>query len=170
MSTSRQVIPSNSLFGGIDDFFTSPFTHHPAVPFLTDIERDPDMILRRSSPCYEVHENDKQFQLTVDVPGVKMTDMHITLEDDRVLHITGGREVHKTEPDGSFTTSQSKFEKTFVMDDSVNTSKVTANLQDGVLMITAPKSVAKTKTKKILITQGTPTLRVGGGKNPQGSK
>eukprot|EP01083_Nonionella_stella_P025291 69663_1 len=156
MST-RQLglsLPTPSLFGGFDDFFSTPFTHHPAVPFLTDIQRDPDMILRRSSPCYEVHENEKQFQLAIDVPGVKMKDINISLEEDRVLRIRGGREIHKTEKDGTVTASQSKFEKSFVMDDSVDPEKVTAHLQDGVLTITAPKSVAKMKTKQIVITEG----------------
>jgi HSP20 family protein len=167
MSLSRHVGSTfPSLLGGFDDFFSTPFTHQPAVPFLTDIQRDPDMVLRRSSPCYEVHENDKQFQLTIDVPGVKMSDMNISLEDDRVLHISGGREVHKTEDDGTVTKSQSKFEKIFRMDDSVDTAKVTANLQNGVLTITAPKLVEKLKTKKILITEG----KGNQSGNPQGSK
>lgn len=138
----------------MDEFF------HPesrpdftAVPFLTKIERDPDMILRLSSPCYEVTENEKQFQLAIDVPGVKMEDITVEfLDHDHVLRISGGRKVHQEGNDGTVVESESKFVKRFAMDQSVDATKVTANLQDGVLTINAPKD-AKPKTTRIAITE-----------------
>lgn len=160
----------HSIFGGFGDDLLSEMQHFPhpdftAVPFLTNITRDPDMVLRRSSPCYEITENEKQFQLALDVPGVKMKDMTIDFNDkDRVLHISGGRKVRQEDQSGNVKESESKFEKRFVMDKSVDISKVTAKLQDGVLTITAPKNVEllKPETIKIAITEG--------GENPQDSK
>ena len=116
----RNMFPSNSIFGGFGDDLLSEIHHlpHPdftAVPFLTNINRDPDMILRRSSPCYEITENAKQFQLAIDVPGVKMKDVNVDFNDkDRVLHISGGRKVHKTEEDETvLIDSETIFEKSF---------------------------------------------------------
>jgi Molecular chaperone (small heat shock protein) len=172
MSLSRRLgFPTNSLFSGFDDFFSPPSFSQDfaAVPFLTDVRRDPDMVLRRSSPCYEVTENDKQYQLAIDVPGVKLKDIEIELEQDRVLRISGGRKVHKTDDDGTVSTSESKFEKRFVMDQSIDTSKVSANLQDGVLTITAPKNIEHSKVHKIAITEG-PSPMITEGDNPQTSK
>ena len=62
--SSRNMIPSSSILGGFADELFHPESHHldrpdiTAIPFLTKIERDPDMILRRSSTCYEITEND----------------------------------------------------------------------------------------------------------------
>ena len=119
------------------------------------------MILRRSSPCYEITENDKQFQLAIDVPGVKLSDIYIEIEQNHCLHISGGRQVKKTDKDGNISTSESKFEKRFVIDENVDTSKTTATLQDGVLTVTAPKVIKEAMVHKIPIT--------GAEENPQGS-
>jgi HSP20 family protein len=167
MSLSKYIFPSSSVFSGFDDFFSTPFTRDfEAVPFLSNVVRDPNMVLCKSSPCYEVTENDKQFQLSVDVPGVKAEDVNIEMQDGgRVLSITGGRKVHKTEEDGTKTTSESRFEKRFVLDQSVDTAKITANLQDGVLTVTAPKNLEFQKTYKVPITQGA-SMQI---ENPQDS-
>ena len=154
MSLSKRAFPSPSIFDGFDDFFSTPVFPHVPVPFLTDIDRDPDMVLRHSSPCYEITENDKQYQLAVDVPGVKRDDINIELEQDRMLRISGGRKVHTTQKDGSTKTSESKFQKRFVMDESIDKEHVSANLEDGVLTITAPKRIDHKKVQKIAITEG----------------
>ncbi len=91
--------------------------------------------MRHSSPRYEVTENEKQFRLAVDVPGVKEDNMKIELENDgRVLHLFGGRK-EKTET--SF--KEFKFDKRFTLGKNLDTSKLTAHLSDGVLVLTAPK-------------------------------
>jgi len=159
-----------SIFsGGFDDFFSpTSISEFAAVPFLTNQNRSPDMVLRRCSPHYEVIESDDQYQLAVDVPGVKLNDINIELEHDRVLRISGGKKVHKTDEDGTvILVSESKFEKRFVLDHNIDTGKVTANLQDGVLTITAPKDVERKLIQKIAITEGAATYKV---ENPQDSK
>jgi HSP20 family molecular chaperone IbpA len=147
-----------------DDFFgPSPWARDPFFndPFFTDIvpmsvlnnEHDPLMVLRRSSPGYEIHEDDNKFQLSIDVPGVKAADMKVDLEKDgRVLHLSGGRKVEK---EGSVT--ETRFDKRFLIAENVDTSKIAANLADGVLVVTAPKKVIEEeKTTTIAITEGPP--------------
>ena len=115
------------------------------------------MVLRRSSPCYEVTEDDTQFQLAMDVPGVKAQDIDISLENGgRVLRVTGGRKIRQTLADGSITSSESKFEKSFTMDRSVDTERISANLSDGVLVISAPKDPQSNESRKIHIVEGPP--------------
>ena len=65
------------------------------------------------------------------------------------MHITGGR---KTEKEG--VVSETKFEKRFTIGNNVETEKLTANLADGVLVLTAPKIEKKEKpVKHIMITE-----------------
>lgn len=139
-----------SIFGrGLDDddFFTDP-TFFRGPPTLTNFKAD---TMLHSSPKYEVTQNDKQFRLAVDVPGVKPDQMKIELENDgRVLHMSGGR---KAKTDTSY--EEYKFDKRFTLGKNVDTSKITAHLADGVLVLTAPKVEKLPPTKhEIAIVQG----------------
>ncbi len=160
MSLTRSLFnPHHSIFSGFDDVFAAPFfSDVPATPFLNRIEREPDMILRRSSPCYEVTENADGFQLNIDVPGVKGKDITAEVEQDgRVLHIKGGRKIKKTGSDGSTEVSESRFEKKFALDQSVDPSKITANLSDGVLTIVAPKRKEEEKVVQTIAISESPS-------------
>lgn len=146
----------NPLFSGFDDFFSptpffarDPFLEH--MPVIPGLLRDDDMQLMRSSPGYEINETKDKYSIAVDVPGVRAEDMNIQLENEgRVLHISGGRKVEK-----EGTVRETKFEKRFTIGDNVDKEKMTANLNDGVLVLTAPKIEKKeVPTRKIMITQG----------------
>lgn len=138
---------NHSPFGGFDDDF---FSGSPVfgIPTLTAFKNDN---LLHSSPHYEVSENSKQFRLAVDVPGVKAEDIKVDLEHHgRVLHMTGHRKVEK---DNSF--EEYKFEKRFTLGRDIETEKITANLSDGVLVLTAPKKEKEEpKSTTVPITQG----------------
>jgi HSP20 family protein len=147
----------NPLFGrGFDDFFapTPFFVRDPVfdlMPVLPNLLRDDDATLLRSSPGYEITEHEGKYQIAVDVPGVKASDMTVKLENDgRVVHISGGRKVTKGD-----TVSETKFEKRFTIGDNIDKTKITANLADGVLMLTAPKVEKKEPVvHTIAITEG----------------
>jgi HSP20 family protein len=142
-----------------DDFFgPSPWVRDPfftdIVPMsVLDIEREPFMVLRRSSPGYEIHEDDNKLQLSIDVPGVKAEDMKVNLEHDgRLLHLSGGRKIEK---EGSVT--ETRFDKRFTLAENLDISQITANLADGVLVVSAPKKqIEEEKTTTIPITEGPP--------------
>lgn len=86
-----------------------------------------------ASPRYELVDNDEKFQLSVDVPGVKMEDIDVSLEDG-FLTVTGQR---KSSDDTS--RFASKFSQTFSLDSTVDVEKFSATLNDGVLVVMAPK-------------------------------
>jgi len=148
--------PRNPFFGGFDELFApAPFMRDPffdvPMPVIPKLLRDDDATLFRSSPGYEINESGGKYEIAVDVPGVKANDMKVDLEHDgRVLHISGGRKVEK---DGVVT--ETKFEKRFTIGDNVDTDKLTANLADGVLVLTAPKIEKKENAARtIAITEG----------------
>jgi len=128
-------------FGGFDNEFfnTEPFTN----------------TLTTHSPRYEVTQNDKQFRLAVDVPGVKPDHLTIELEQNgQVLHLSGDRKTTK-KTDTSFEESEFKFDKRFTLGKNLDTTKITAHLADGVLTLTAPKlDKLPPTTSSITITEG----------------
>lgn len=137
----------NTIFGGFDDEdFFNDRTFIPPTTTLTNF----------SSPRYDVTENEKQFQLSVDVPGVKPENVKIELEHDgRVLHISGERK-DKTKTDTSTSYEEYTFDKRFTIGKkNLDTTKFTAHLADGVLTLTAPKvEKLPPATNTIAITAG----------------
>jgi HSP20 family protein len=141
---------------GINEFF-SPSSHYfrrdpfsDLMPVIRNMDRDfNDMVLRHSSPGYEINESDEKYEISIDLPGVKASEMTAQLEDGgRVLHISGGRKIVKKGK-----TSETKFEKRFTLGNNVDTSKLSAHLSNGVLTVSAPKVKAPEPTR-IAITEG----------------
>ena len=108
-----------------------------------------------SSPRYDINDDDSMFQVTMDVPGVLLSDIDVAVEEAsdglQVLKIRGQREIgnQKEEP------RVVKFSKSFALDPTVDSEKVSAQLNNGVLVVSAPKVVVDTeeKTKKIPVVQ-----------------
>jgi HSP20 family protein len=125
----------NSVFAGFDDDFFAPLApsaFHGVPPTLTRFKDD---TMRHFSPRYEVTENEKQFRLAIEVPGVKEDNMKVELENDgHFLHLSF---IKKEKTDTTFT--EFKFDKRFSLGKNLDTSKLTAHLSDGVLVLTAPK-------------------------------
>jgi HSP20 family molecular chaperone IbpA len=93
-----------------------------------------------NAPRYQVVDNDEIFSVEIDVPGVKAEDLKINLEEDgKMLTLSGSRE--KTEDGYSYS---SEFSESFYIDPAViDTEHFSANLQNGVLVVSAPKDLKK---------------------------
>ena len=90
---------------------------------------------QRSSPRYEIIDNDQAFQVAIDVPGVKVSDINVKIEEDgQVLSITGVRKTSKFE---------TKFSQSFSLDPQVDIEKFSAVFENGVLTVSAPKDFKK---------------------------
>lgn len=122
------------------------------MPVLGDtIVREPTATIRRSSPAYEINETDNTYQIFIQAPGVKASDIDAQLEDNgRTLHVTGAR----TETIAG-TVSTTSFDQRFTIGDRVDASNLTADLTNGVLTVTAPKTKKRQPTpQKIDVSQG----------------
>jgi HSP20 family protein len=100
-----------------------------------------------STPRYQVNDTDESFQVSLDVPGVKQSDIDISVEEN-ILTIKGERNVGIGD-----VTRKTTFSKSFTLDSTVETDGITAKLNNGVLLVTAPKSVPVPNVKKIAVMQ-----------------
>jgi HSP20 family protein len=123
------------------------------MPVIPNLIRKNDMILQASSPGYEMFETDGKLMICMDVPGIKLADVSVQVEDDgKVLHIAGKRQ-GPTANNGA-TMHTMKFSKRFTIGNRVDVDRMTANLSDGVLSITAPvKEKTSIPDHAILITE-----------------
>lgn len=150
-STNRNVSlkqqKRKSLFQEIDEFFDDMMRPPADIfdrPFgrLMPVASKPlfsDMLngleLRRASPRYEIMEGEDDWKIAVDVPGLRSEDVKVEFNaGSNTLRLSGGR---KTEEEGS--KYESHFEKHFRLGNNVMAEGVTANVADGVLVVTLPK-------------------------------
>ena len=91
----------------------------------------------RSRQFYEIVDDKEKFQVAVDVPGVKMEDIDVSLKDGYIT-ISGERVVTSEN-----SKSASKFSHTFSVDPAVDVEHFTATLNNGVLVVSAPKDLKK---------------------------
>jgi len=152
----RQMRRRRRSFSPFDDFFDSPMLMRPSTPFLTS-RADlmlPDLApARRRTYRYNIAEDEDKFTLTVDLPGIKASDMKVSLEQDgRVLRLSGVQ----TTKNGDMS-YESKFDKAFVLDKSVDVEAINAKLAEGVMTIEAPKKPKEEpKTVEIPILEEAP--------------
>lgn len=108
--------------------------------------------ITQTSPRYEVTDDDEKFQLAIDVPGMTSKDITISIEGDgKFLAVKGTRE--SASDTYRFT---SKFSQCFSIDPSVEIDKFSANLENGVLVVSAPKDLKKIeeRVRTIPISEG----------------
>jgi HSP20 family protein len=103
-------------------------------------------------PSFDVKENPDAYVFVADMPGIRKENLDIQLAGNR-LTISGRRE-----PDGTYNEGQiysqersfGTFTRTFSLPEEAESAKVTAELRDGVLHLTVPKS-PEVRPKKISI-------------------
>ncbi|MFC4271401.1 Hsp20 family protein [Sneathiella chungangensis] len=106
------------------------------------------------SPTAEAGSTENDYDISMELPGVKEKDIEISL-DDNVLTIKGEKHSEKEKKGKTFYFSErayGSFERTFRLPANVDSNKIEADFEDGVLRIKMPKSKEiSTSTKKIAI-------------------
>ena len=92
------------------------------------------------APRIDLVEAEKEYRLTADLPGVKKDDVQITLNDN-VLTIQGERKLEREKKNENYHVTErahGKFSRSITLQ-NVNTKKIDAKFDNGVLTISLPK-------------------------------
>ena len=92
-------------------------------------------------PAVDVAENDDQYTITVDLPGVNPQDIDVTLEGD-VLSIRGERREDHNQDSGTIRRAErirGTFFRRFTLPETADPENVAARSNNGILQITIPK-------------------------------
>lgn len=106
------------------------------------------------APAFEVKENKDSFVFKADLPGVKESDLDVTIAGNR-LTLAGKREAEKEEKEETYYAyerSYGSFSRTFTLPDQVDTAHVKAELKGGELTVVVPKTAAATAQKVPVVT------------------
>ncbi|HEX2881841.1 MAG TPA: Hsp20/alpha crystallin family protein, partial [Polyangiaceae bacterium] len=93
-------------------------------------------------------EKPEAFVLKADLPGVKTDDLDVQANGNRIT-VSGKREEEKEEKGATeyrMERSYGSFSRSFALPEAIDSSKVNAELKDGVLTLTVPKKVVQPAT------------------------
>ena len=102
------------------------------------------------TPPVNICETQDGYVLQAEMPGVNKEGLEITLEGNEIA-ILGHRRVEHPVGQTLFQESyQTDFRRVFELDPAIDTSKISARMDQGVLTLTLPKS-EKVKPRKITV-------------------
>jgi HSP20 family protein len=108
------------------------------------------------TPHVDACETEKGYELELALPGVKPEDINIDFQEGR-LTITGERKLEKKEEGRRYhmlETQYGSFSRTFYLPDKVNPDKITAQFDNGLLLVNVPKDEHKTMKRQINVSAG----------------
>lgn len=108
-----------------------------------------------SVPAVNIAENKDHYLVSLAVPGMKKEDFKIDM-DGNMLTISSEKEETREEKEAKFTRKEynySSFSRSFTIPDDVNSEKIEARYEDGVLKMTLPRKeeAKKLAAKKISV-------------------
>lgn len=93
------------------------------------------------TPSADIIENDEQFRLVMDIPGLNKEEITVSLKNG-VLTISGERTMDAVE--GETVKRRERpmgaFSRSFAIPEDANTAEIKASFKNGVLTVTLPKS------------------------------
>lgn len=112
-------------------------------------------------PACDLKETDTHYLVSFDLPGVNKNDIQISVQNN-LITVSGERKEEKAREEARGLGRElyyGSFQRSFALPSSVESEKVEAHYQDGVLYITAPK-VESAKSRLIKVAEGKPKLVV----------
>ena len=105
-------------------------------------------------PLVNIFETEEQYVVEADLPGVTKEGLEITVEDNQMT-IVGRRGDFHQEPNAKVLYRETRpgdFRRMFELDPAIDTAKINAKMQQGVLTLTLAKA-EKVKPRKIAVTE-----------------
>jgi len=157
------LIPS--FFGGrrsnvFDPFSLDVWDPFKDFPFPNSLSSSSELS-RQNSAFVSTHvdwkETPEAHVFKADIPGLKKEEVKVEVEDDRVLQISGERNVEKEDKDDRWhrvERSSGKFMRRFRLPENAKMNEVKASMENGVLTVTVPKEEVKKADVKAIEISG----------------
>jgi len=109
------------------------------------------------APASEASTNDNAYVISIELPGVDEKDIELSVENG-VITVKGEKKTSREEKGETWYFSERQFgafSRSFRVPPDADEAKVAADLKDGVLTITVPKSAPEPEVaKKVKIKKG----------------
>ncbi len=124
----------------IDEFF-----HHWDLAIPSDITGE-------WIPAFDIMENEKEYVVEAELPGIDVKDLEVTISDG-LLTVKGEKKREREHKDENFyrvERSFGSFHRSFRIPDKIQTDKIDATYKNGILRLTLPKAEVP-EVKKIKV-------------------
>ena len=102
------------------------------------------------SPKYDVIENEKDYVILMEVPGIDKKDLKIEIDQDALIIGSDNKDNKSVTYYEEF--CDISFTKSFYLPEDVESSKINAELKNGILEVKIPRNMpVKVRPKKITI-------------------
>jgi len=102
-------------------------------------------------PYADIAETENEYTVTAELPGIPKENIEVKVTDGNTVEITGHKTEEKKESHGQFIRqerSSSDFYRSFVLSEDIDTEKVEAKVENGVLTLRLPKKTPEGKRVK----------------------
>ncbi|WP_158278649.1 Hsp20/alpha crystallin family protein [Rhodohalobacter mucosus] len=121
------------------------------VPFSWTREKG-GRALSAWSPNADMTEDEKEYMIRMDIPGMKKDDINVNFQDGRIT-ISGERKEEEKEEKKDFVRQEryyGSFYRSFTLPENVKEDEIEARFKNGVLELVIPKAeVVKPKSIKV---------------------
>jgi HSP20 family protein len=117
--------------------------------------QDESLATSSFAPAVDVYEDEHSVTLKIEVPGIDEKDIDVRLENN-TLTVHGERKIENEEKEENYRRVErhyGSFTRTFTLPTTVDSEKVSASYDKGVLKIALPKK-AEAKPKQIKVSVG----------------
>lgn len=105
------------------------------------------------APRLDVRETDNEFRISVELPGVSEDEVEVNVDDDLLTIRAEKKEEREVEKADQHITERrfGVFQRTLRLPDAVDPNEVKADLENGVLQITIPKSQSQGRSRRVQV-------------------
>jgi HSP20 family protein len=140
--------PFHLLHREVNRLFDDLLRHHSALPASTE-QQGPLM------PSIDVSETDGEVRIRAELPGVSESDIDVSLDGD-VLIIRGEKKFERKDDKENYHVverSYGTFQRALRLPWPIDSEKVSADFNNGILTVTLPKGAEPEKSRKIPVQQ-----------------
>lgn len=104
------------------------------------------------NPRIDISEDEKSLNVIAEIPGIKKDNLKITLQDN-ILTIEGEKKKEEEIKDKNYYRSErvfGSFKRCFTLPTEVDSEKVDAKFEDGILKVSIKKLEPKPKNEKVI--------------------
>ncbi len=105
------------------------------------------------TPRADVIEKESQFEVQLALPGLKKEEIKLDINKN-ILMVSGERKMNSENKDDKFHMVENfygKFSRSFALPENIDQTKIEAQLTDGVLNVTLPKTELKQNKTSVVI-------------------
>lgn len=139
MTTLMKYKPKNGMVSLFDKIFDDDI-------FNWDI----DLQANSTIPTHDIIENENEYIVDFALAGFKKEDVSLNI-DNNILSIEGERKANDDIKYNRKNTFYGHFKKSFTLPENIESEKIDASFNDGILSITIPKNEKLKLSKQIKI-------------------